>query len=520
MSGTDRIAGASTAGRGNMQLGLIALLLALAALPAVAAQSSRPESLALDAPRGHAVHLDRLLQQATAAAERGNFPAAEEKYRLVEELARDSDTWQRWAAISGQVWAARMGGTSENAMVVTRRVRDERPDLAGLMAIWEGDSLWFAGELTAAADRYRSAARDHGTDIVDGVPIGFTALRLLRQVELDRGNLGAAASAEHELLAFAAAGPEPKTVIVAGASACEVTAASDGFQNSINYDSSNFGYRFMEYPDCCSGWHPGVDLNAPNDCSLTFKAIARGCVRDTMGSASDYGTVSVEHYYLPDRWVSAYLHGDHPPAVSVGQAVTKGMTLGGVGAVGTSSCHLHQEVREADHGALFDAHAYHNTPQTRVGDSYQDPLPFIAAHRSYGRVVWADEGAFSRSGSWTTVTGIGDHDDMMWAATTSSLTNRVTYSFTTTASGTHELWAFVPWTNNTTRRAPYKLVRSSTGSVVISGSVDQSTLRDAWVSIGSAYLSSNTTYRIEVATNTGETGKRVAVDDFLVIRRP
>lgn len=74
--------------------------------------------------------------------------------------------------------------------------------------------------------------------------------------------------------------------------------------------------------------------------------------------------------------------------------------------------------------------------------------------------------------------------------------------------------------NSTSRRAPYKLVRSSTGTTVISGTVDQNPHFDAWVRVGTASLSANTAYRIEVHNNTGESGRRVTVDDFLVIRRP
>lgn len=566
-------------------------------------QHRRPrqmETATMEAPEGSTAKLDRWLIRATRMAEAGKLALARDLFRQVESSSPPG--WHRWAALSGQVWAGRLAGSSDVALEVTHRIASESPDLAGLMAIWDGDTFWNSGELDQALQSYELASAIYGNDTVDGVPLGVSALRLLSLLELERGSPANAASAERELLAryptyidreaslarallfeAAAAGaiaaqqlrsflnPEefrtmPEIVLKEGSlveasllaqkamqlrgvrgvrfvlsesdqrlltltsqaravrgratTACTPANASDGFQTSITHDPGNFGFRFMTSPDCCSGWHPGVDLNAPNDCSLNFKSVARGCVRDTTSSASDYGTVSVEHTYLPDRWVSAYLHGDYPPLVSVGQAVTKGMSLGNVDDVGTSSCHLHLEIRETDHEVIFDARNYSNKPQSRVGDWYQDPLPFIAAHRSYAWVRWVDESAFTRSGTWNYVAGLGDRDDMMWAATTSSLTNRASYEFTTQDSGTYELWAFVPWQNSTSRKVPYKVVKNSTGTTLLSVAVDQYPLYDAWVRLGTIALSANTKYRLEIATNTAEASKRVSVDDFLIIRRP
>jgi hypothetical protein len=54
----------------------------------------------------------------------------------------------------------------------------------------------------------------------------------------------------------------------------------------------------------------------------------------------------------------------------------------------------------------------------------------------------------------------------------------------------------------------------------MSKAVNQAAVYDTWVQIGSASLSSTETYYIQVATNTGESNKKVGVDDFLIIRRP
>jgi hypothetical protein len=48
--------------------------------------------------------------------------------------------------------------------------------------------------------------------------------------------------------------------------------------------------------------------------------------------------------------------------------------------------------------------------------------------------------------------------------------------------------------------------------------INQSVRNDEWVYVGSAALTKDIQYSIEVATNTGETNKTVAVDDFLLIQ--
>lgn len=554
--------------------------------------------LVLQAPSRSEQELDAVLQDAVAAADRGEFELAFDLYRQVEISAGTG--WHHWAGISGQVQVARRTGDFALALSVTDRVVSEQPKLAGLLAIWDGDTYWCAGLIEQAVAAYQLAADQHGADLVDGVPLGVTALGQLAALQAATAQHADAAATERRLLAefgrdvnreavlarallfeAVAAGsvsaervgdflnpeatrpstpvtleagrlvatPSRASVELRGAygiefvlkpadaelleeepsaaapeldviAACTPPAASDGFQNPIVYDPNNFGHLFMEYPDCCSGWHPGIDLNAPGDCSIDFKSVARGCVRDTASNGSDYGTVSVEHSYAPDPWVSTYIHGDYPPYVSVGQSVTKGQALGNVDDVGAASCHLHNEIREADHAYRDDAHNYSNTPLSRVGDWYQDPLPFIAAHRSYSWGIWADEGAFTRYGTWTYVTGVGDKDDMRWATTTSSLTNYARLTFTSGSSGTYDFKAFVPYNYSTSTAARYKLVKSSTGTVLWSFPVNQNPLLDAWVALPSASLSSSTTYYLEVASNTGESNKKVALDDFLILRRP
>ena len=86
-----------------------------------------------------------------------------------------------------------------------------------------------------------------------------------------------------------------------------------------------------------------------------------------------------------------------------------------------------------------------------------------------------DEESFVRTGTWTLVSGVGNEDDLRWGTTTATGTKSTyaTYTFTPSTSGTYEIWAFVPWNYGTSTAAPYRLVRSSTGAVVFSKTVNQ-----------------------------------------------
>jgi hypothetical protein len=309
------------------------------------------------------------------------------------------------------------------------------------------------------------------------------------------------------------------------ATACSTPINQRGFRSTPMYSDSSAGYKFMETPDCCGGYHTGIDLNRggyQEDCNDPFYNVADGCVRNVMSSTTDWGSAAVEHFYAPRTWTSQYGHA-YEVYVSVGQAISKGTKLGIVGGTGSGgpdsfACHLHFEIREQDHTARNNASAYHNAPQKRVGDEYQDPLPFLKAHRSYQRLLWRDENLFTLKGNWTHVTGVGDEDDMRWAYTTASKTTYARHTFSAPASGIWELWAFVPYTNRSSTAVPYRLVRPSNGSILITKKVNQSNKKDAWVKIGATVLTGSNTYYIEVATNTGESSRKVALDDFLLIQ--
>ena len=576
--------------------GLASLLVLLAVIPA------EPQS----APDRSA--LEQMADRAVEAANAGKFTEA---LRLYRQLERSSDRSFAWEGISGQVIVHRIAGDGDSARAVTERIAAEKPELAGLMDIWDGDTAMLEKDVAGAVGAYRRAADIHGRQLVDGRPIGATALRQLTRAHLERKDPLASAETERELLrrfpgfvdrdqamekilAFEAMASgelpvkpierlledgdcSPKHPCVLGrggrvrrgvpadarplagqkslyvseadtaeflqsaadapvetfaptstADACVVETAYSGFLKPMLTDTTA-GYKFMETPDCCGGWHPGIDLNRGGyqaDCNDPFYSTAEGCVMDVMASTTDWGSAAIEHYYPPSYWTSQYGHA-YQVYVSVGQWVRRGKLIGRVGGTADGgadsfACHLHFEIREPDHTDRNNASAYHNTPKSKVGDEYQDPLPFINAHKRFTKAIRRDENSFTFTPdtAWTLVSGIGDDDDMRWALTTptSPKTTYARHTFTATATGTWELWAFIPYTNRSSTAVPYRLTKVSDGTLLFSMTLNQAGKNDAWLYVGSATLTKDIQYRIEVATNTGETDLKVAVDDFLLIK--
>lgn len=562
---------------------------------------------------------DALLEQAVAATKAGDLDRAATLYRRLE---RSPSSWHAWAGKSGQVAIHRMAGDADSARAVTARISAERPELAGLAAIWDGDTAMLEGDPEGAIRQYQLAFDSHGEDWVDGTPMGAVALRQIARARLEVGDPRGAAEAERRLLgsypeftdrpfslasilafeamesgelpvkplqklledgdcspshpcvlssggrvseqipdgavsprgmegiyfladtqALEAAGNLQKSALVPGPSsptACTTPTANNGFQVPMVYDACNnpdtcVPYLFMEYPDSgkVTGYHPGIDLNRglPGaDCGDPFYSTARGCVRDVMSSQYDWGSATVEHFYMPGFWASQYGHA-YEVFYSVNAAIAKGAPLGKVGGTGGKgpnefACHLHFEIRESDHTERSNASAYHNASLNLVGDHYQDPIPFIAGHPAYHEVRWVDENSFTFTGTWTTQTGIGDMDDLRWADTTSTKTNYARYEFTPTTTGAYHFYAFIPWNHRPATKAEglkstwasYRVVNKSTGGTVTSSSVNQSVFKDAWRHVGAALLAAGTPYYLEVETNTGESGKKVVVDDFLILR--
>ena len=572
--------------------GIACLLLLLAVVPA------EPQLV------GEGSDLEELLDRAVDSANAGRLAEALELY---QELGRSADPSIAWAGVSGQVIVHRMRGDGDSARSITQRISTERPELAGLMMIWDADTAMVEKDVESALGEYRRAADVHGRQVVDGQPIGVTALRQLARAHLEKRDALSAAETERELarkfprfvdrdeaigrvlaLESMAAGElplkpmerllhdgdcSPKRPCVLGrgarvrggvpadarplagkpglyvsadaravemleigpdasletsaatatATACTVTTAYSGFMKPMLGEKGG-GYGFMDTPDCCGGWHTGIDLNRggfQQDCNDPFYSAAEGCVMDVMSSTTDWGSAAIEHYYLPGKWTSQYGHA-YEVYVSVGQFVRRGKLIGRVGDVATGACHLHFEIREADHTARNNAGAYHNGSKQIVGDQYQNPLPFIGAHKRFTTARWRDENnfTFTPDAAWTYVSGVGDGDDMRWATTapTSPETTYARHTITAPSGGTWELWAFIPYANRSSTAVPYTLTRLSDGTQMFKKTINQSGKNDEWVYVGSAALTKDVQYRIEVAANTGETGKKVAVDDFLLVK--
>ena len=318
---------------------------------------------------------------------------------------------------------------------------------------------------------------------------------------------------------------QPAAATVTATATCTPATAWSGFQLPFAPNTANYGYRYMEYPDSKGGYHPGVDLNwgwGADDASLDFAVVADGCVTDSPGANATptaWGSATVQHNFVR-LWTSQYGHADKV-YYSYGAAVKKGWKLGNVGDVASSgNYHLHFEIREEDHPDAANARSYLNSSKSVVGDYYQEPESFIAAHPAASYYQWFDEDRWSFSGSWTIKTGIGNEDDLRYAATTATTTkaNYATKTFSVPSSATYRLYVFVPWNYATTTKAPYRVIDTATGGVVKSVTLNQNVLVDAWASLGTMSLQGGRTYRLELATNTGESGRLVALDDVLILR--
>src|SRR3972149_4691579 len=171
--------------RWKVVAGLASLWLLLAVVPA------DPQLAEDRAP------LEQLAHRAVEAANAGKFAEA---LHLSRELERSSDRSVAWEGISGQVIVHRIAGDGASARAGTQRIAAERPELAGLMDIWDGDTAMVEKDVERALGAYRRAADIHGRQVVDGRPIGVTALRQLSRAYFERRDALAAAETERELL--------------------------------------------------------------------------------------------------------------------------------------------------------------------------------------------------------------------------------------------------------------------------------------------------------------------------------
>jgi murein DD-endopeptidase MepM/ murein hydrolase activator NlpD len=171
--------------------------------------------------------------------------------------------------------------------------------------------------------------------------------------------------------------------------AAQVPEATSGFQAPFTND--HYGYIFQEYASYPGGWvyHPGVDFNGVGagdaDLGLAVAAVADGIVR--YADTSNWGGIVVEHLWQGTTWYSCYGHVQNA-LVGVGASVVKGQQICEVGKVGTSSAHLHWEMRKAGHpnptkGDYWVYGASGLGSSAFVAAYYEDPEAFVAAHGAY-----------------------------------------------------------------------------------------------------------------------------------------
>lgn len=552
-----------------------------------------------------------LMNSATEATNAGRLGEALAQWQALED---SEDSFARWAGVSGQILVHRLEHDTDSARDLTARVAAQRPELDGLMLLWDADTLMLVGRVNEAKSLYEQVAAR--SDVVDGMPIGLQAIETLTLATLAEGNPARAAELQRDALARFPTHREhklaevlayetmargelptmPLNVLVeegfcsdddpcsvgqgdaidlgvsgieaysdaadkdlleieittpSGQSraACTPSKASDGFMMPIYND--HYGDLFMSYPAAAGGYHPGVDLNGVgNDDDVTIRAAARGCVTSAnkvnQKITSGWGSATLKHYYLPAQssgkyWTTQYGHADYI-YYSVGSAVTRGVSFGSVGSVAAASPHLHFEIREPDHPNPSNSSYWSTYSKSSVGDHYADPVAFISTHTSYKTLVWFDEGAMSRSG-WTAKYGVGDEDDLNYASTTTSSTPTATASrsYTPTYSGYYRLYMHVPYNYATSENVPVT-IKTSGGTTKLDRRVNQfygtngqsghgcgegtggsqhwmGELCDEWVYVGLAYLYGGSKYTVTVTNATGESGRYVAIDDFLLIRK-
>lgn len=166
--------------------------------------------------------LESLLGLANAATDTGDFATAE---RVFEAVSREGDRWYAWAGVSGLVATYRRAGDFAAARAATARVARDRPELAGLMNVWDGDTAMLEGDVLGALAAYRRAHGD--ADVwVGGEPVGALALRQTARAHLAASEPAEAAAAERELLRLYPSAPG-REFTLARALAYEAMAAGD-----------------------------------------------------------------------------------------------------------------------------------------------------------------------------------------------------------------------------------------------------------------------------------------------------
>jgi len=500
---------------------------------------------------------DQLL--ADLAGEAAQVHSWERAMELYNQAAQSEDPFVKLEGISGQVAVARQAAVKGDlpwtlALDLTDELQLAHPERIAQWRLWEADTRYMSGDMEGALRIWLDTAEIHRDARVMDRSVRELALRQAARVARDLGDLDLAEGLRLEA-EVAKAAPLPPAV---ASSTCTPSEASDGFQKPFTPDTTNWGNRFMTYDTTSYSvdlYHPGEDMNASSDCSMDFKPMAKGCVSNAQAVSptkiTDEGAATLMHRHThadtsSEYWTSSYWHAYYI-YYSIGSAVAKSAVLGKVGDVNAASCHLHLELREADHPSKDDMDYWDTSVlsnQTKVGYYYQDPMAFITGHPNYVGYFWADESNFTCSGAWTSSTS-GDEGDSKYASATSSTstpTSYCTYAFKPSSSATYYAYAHIPWVNTSSTYVPYTIyTTSSTSSIKMSVRVNQGTgtdttgygcgtgewdgnhngdLCDEWVYLGSFSATAATSYTLKIGNNTGESSSyKLALDDVLILRK-
>lgn len=325
---------------------------------------------------------------------------------VLDKMTVAEDVDGAWLAHSALVAHYRMQGDLERAFAQTAQIALDRPELSGLMGIWNGDTAALVGDHDYALTLYEGVRTDFGAQAVNGVRLGVTALKQKAQTYLALGEPGRAAQAHRKqleqygsevnleftlgqalLYEAMAAGSMPfksllelaheesstHLVVSEGSLGRPVTLAGhDGFRfqltardmgilNKTYGAEAKASIRTCAVPSATDGFqaplvaegrghHTGIDYEP--ECGAFFEAVARGCVRDT-----GHGGTVIEHYSLSNSRYSQYGHAG-ANYYSSGAAVSKGARLGQVS--NASPCQLHHEIRSKAHADPSNAEYYSN----------------------------------------------------------------------------------------------------------------------------------------------------------------
>lgn len=169
-----------------------------------------------------------------------------------------------------------------------------------------------------------------------------------------------------------------------GRAVLSVPPATSGFQRPMTND--HYGYQWLSWTET-SIYHPGDDYNGPgsrnDDCYTDIHAVGNGRVKYV--NLGGWGTIIIEHDWQGTTVYSQYGHV-YSSLVSVGDEVTKGQHIAEMGNTGTTYCHLHWEIREADHPDPNDGSYYVSSVLSNldlVNNYYEDPEWWVDNHGPY-----------------------------------------------------------------------------------------------------------------------------------------